>query len=157
MALSQDRKQILITGYGTGLSKKQQEAVNFRLDPGISDSQNASGVLGGANVDVETVIAGATGNRTPLSLDVTTSFITTAGNLNHVTLADGVLGQVKKIKHNVKVGGPPNNLIITPSNLAAGTTITSDAPQRSVTLMYDGDNWQVIAGEITGTAEFVIG
>ena len=148
--------QTLTSGYGEGLTKKQKKALGFALDPSISDSQDASGVLGGANVDVETVIAGATGNRTPLSLDVTTSFVTTAGNLQHVTLADGVLGQVKKIIHNVKVGGINNDLIITPSNLAAGTTITSDAEKRSVTLMYDGDNWQVIAGEITGTAEFVI-
>ena len=39
---------------------------------------------------------------------------------------------------------------------SGGTNITSDSHRRSITLMYDGDNWQVIAGEITGTAEMVI-
>ena len=146
-------KQTLTSGYGTGLTKKQKEAVSFRLDPGITDSQNAGGT---AAEDSESVVAGPTGNRTPLSLKTTTSFVTTGGNHQHVTLADGVLGQVKKIVHNAKVGGVNNDLIITPSNLAAGATITSDAPKRTVTLMWDGDNWQVIAGEITGTAEFEI-
>ena len=145
--------QTLTSGYGEGLTKKQKKALGFALDPSISDSQDASGVLGGANVDVETVIAGATGNRTPLSLDVTTSFVTTAGNLQHVTLADGVLGQVKRIMHTTKI---VQDLVITPTNFAAGTRMTSNIVPTSVTLMYDGDNWQVIAGEITGTAEFVI-
>ena len=71
------------------------------------------------------------------------------------------MGQVKRIVHSNRVG--TNDLVITPTNLAtlqadgsAGTTITSNLQKRSVTLMYDGGNWQVIAGEITGTAEMVI-
>lgn len=147
-------KQTLTSAYGTGLSKKQQEAVNFRLDPGVSDSQDASGVAGD---DMEGPVFGGAdaSNATALSLKTTTSLCVTNVNATHVSLADGVLGQVKRIIHQTRLGG--HNLVITPDNFAAGTNITSDAPRRSVTLMYDGDNWQVIAGEITGTAEFVIG
>jgi len=146
-------KQTLTSAYGTGLSKKQQEAINFRLDPGISDSQDSSG---GAGDDMESVFGGnGTGNATPLSLKTTTSLVATTTNKTHVSLADGVLGQVKRIVHSTRLGG--TSLVITPANFAAGDNITSDAHKRSVTLMYDGSNWQVIAGEITGTAEFVIG
>ena len=146
-------KQTLTSGYGTGLTEKQKKALSFRLDPGISDSQDGGGNVGD---DTETVLAGSTGNRTPLSLKTTTSIVTTAGFLNYVTLADGVLGQVKTIVHFQKIGGVSNNLIIVPSNFANGTSITSDAAKRTVTLLYDGDNWQIIAGEISDEAEFVI-
>ena len=90
-----------------------------------------------------------------LSTTSTVSFVTTATNSSHVSLADGITGQVKIIVH--KTRGNSVDLVITPANFAAGNTLTSNLPGRSVTLMYDGDNWQVIAGEITGTAEFVIG
>ena len=154
MALSQDRKQILITGYGTGLTDKQKQAVKFRLDPGITDSQDASGIAGD---DMEGPLFGGAdaNNATALSLKTTTSLCVTNTNQTHVSLADGVLGQVKRIVHSTRLNN--TSLVITPVNFAAGTNITSDARYRSVTLMYDGDNWQVIAGEITGTAEFVIG
>ena len=143
---------ILTSGYGTGLTKKQKEALAFRLNPGVSDSQDGSGVAGD---DMETVFGGADAdNATPLSLNVTTSLIITTTNKTHVSLANGILGQVKRIIHSIRVS--THNLVITPVNFAAGTNITSDKQKRSVTLMYDGENWQVIAGEITGTAEFVI-
>ena len=151
---------ILTSGYGTGLTKKQKEAVSFRLDPGISDSQDGGGGVGD---DIETVFGGADANNaTALSLKTTTSLVATTTNKTHVSLADGVLGQVKRIVHSTRLSNA--DLVITPVNFAglktdgsAGTNITSNLPKRSVTLMYDGDNWQVIAGEITGDAEFVIG
>ena len=146
-------KQTLTSGYGTGLTDKQKKALSFVLEPGINDSQNASGSSG---EDVEAVVGSGSGSPTPLSLKVTNSLITTAGNLNHVSLGDGVLGQVKTIIHITKLGSSNNNLVITPDNFANGSTITSDAANRSITLLYDGDNWQVIAGEIKGTAEMVV-
>tara|TARA_A100001515_G_C4439999_1_gene166673 strand:+ start:75 stop:527 length:453 start_codon:yes stop_codon:yes gene_type:complete len=147
-------KQTLITGYGTGLTDKQKQAVNFRLDPGIIDSQDASGEAGD---DMEGPVFGGAdaSNATALSLKTTTSLCVSNTNQTHVSLADGVLGQVKRIVHSNRLNN--TSLVITPANFAAGTNITSDTHKRSVTLMYDGDNWQVIAGEITGTAEFVIG
>ena len=146
-------EQTLTSAYGTGLSKKQKEAVSFRLDPGITDSQDASG---GVNDDIESVAATPIAAAAlQLSLKTTTSLVTSSGVTDsHVALGDGVLGQVKRIIHFNKVGS--NNLQIKPDNFAAGSKLTSDQAKRSVTLMWDGDNWQVIAGEITGTAEFVI-
>ena len=142
---------ILTSGYGTGLTDKQKKALSFAVHPSVSDSQDGSV---GIN-DIETVFGGADANNaTALSLDVTTSLIITASSKTHVSLADGVLGQVKIITHFNKIGS--NNLVITPVNFAAGTKITSDSHRRSITLMYDGDNWQVIAGELTDEAEFEI-
>ena len=143
-------EQTLTSAYGTGLTSKQKKAVNFTYtDPLIfgsaEDSSIEQGVLGGADAD----------NATALSLNHTVSQVTTASSRTHVSLADGVLGQVKIITHFGKIG--LNDLVITPVNFANGTNITSDTIRRTITLMYDGDNWQVIAGEITGTAEMVVG
>tara|TARA_R100000995_G_scaffold9603_1_gene4054 strand:- start:175 stop:624 length:450 start_codon:yes stop_codon:yes gene_type:complete len=145
-------KQTLTSGYGTGLTDKQKKALSFVVHPSVSDSRDGSGTAGD---DMEVVFGGADANNaTALSLDVTTSLAISGGTKTHVSLADGVLGQVKRIIHQTRI--PNNDLVITPANFAAGTNITSDLHKRSITLMYDGDNWQVIAGEITGTAEFVI-
>ena len=144
-------KQTLTSGYGTGLTDKQKKALSFTVHPSVSDSQDGSAGLN----DIESVLGGADANNaTALSLKTTTSLCISSGLGGHVSLADGVLGQVKRIIHSNRVGGA--DLVITPLNFAAGTNITSNLQKRSVTLMYDGDNWQVIAGEITGTAEFVI-
>jgi len=142
---------ILTSGYGTGLTDKQKKALSFAVHPSVSDSQDGSA---GIN-DIEAVFGGADANNaTALSLDVTTSLIITASSKTHVSLADGVLGQVKRIIHQTRI--PNHDLVITPVNFAAGTKITSDSHRRSITLMYDGDNWQVIAGELTDEAEFEI-
>mgnify|MGYP001209683019 FL=1 len=144
-------KQTLTSAYGTGLTSKQKKAVNFTYtDPLIFGSTEEGrsiekAVLGGADAD----------NATALSLNHTVSQVTTASSKTHVSLADGVLGQVKIITHFGKVGD--HDLVITPVNFANGTNITSDTLRRTITLMYDGNNWQVIAGEITGTAEMVVG
>jgi len=62
--------------------------------------------------------------------------------------------QVKVIVH--KTRSNTEDLVITPDNFANGTAITSNLGSRSVTLCFDGTNWVVIAGEITGTAEMVV-
>ena len=60
------------------------------------------------------------------------------------TLADGANGQIKTII-NVSTGGS-NNVVITPSNLRGGTTITLNAPGETVTCIFKNSNWNVIAG-----------
>ena len=59
-------------------------------------------------------------------------------------LADGVAGQIKMIL-NTSTGGT-NNVVITPSNLAGGTTITLNAPGETVTCMFKNSNWNILAG-----------
>ena len=104
---------------------------------------------------VQTVAAGnGSGNSVTLDADATFHFVTTATNSSHVTVADGVAGQVKYIIH--KTRSNTTDLVITPTNFPAGSTLTSNLGSRSVGLVFDGTNWQVISGEITGTAEMVI-
>ncbi len=134
-------KQILTSGYGTGLTANQKQSRAWVLDPQV--------------VSTETVAAGnGSGNAVALSTTATVSFVTAATNSTHISLADGITGQVKIIVHKTRSNS--EDLVITPANFAAGSTLTSDAASRSVTLLFDGTNWQVIAGEVTGTAEFVI-
>ena len=82
-----------------------------------------------------------------------TSFVNTATNKSHVSLADGIAGQLKIIFH--KTLDNTISLVVTPANFAAGATLTSASASRGVMLIFDGTNWQVL-GEVTGTAEFVI-
>ena len=134
-------KQTLTSGYGTGLTAKQKQSRAWVLDPQV--------------VSTETVAAGnGSGNAVAFSTTATVSFVTTATNSSHVSLADGITGQVKIIVHKTRSNNV--DLVITPANFAAGSTLTSNLGARSVTLLFDGTNWQVTAGEVTGTAEFVI-
>ena len=59
-------------------------------------------------------------------------------------LADGVAGQIKMIL-NTSTGGT-NNVVITPSNLAGGTTITLNAPGESAVCIFKASKWYVIGG-----------
>ena len=128
----------LQSGYGSGLTDKQKRALAVPMEP------------------FETVIISSATQPKALSLNHTVTKVITSAGGNSASLADGILGQVKTIIHFQKVGGS-SDLHIEPANFANGTSITSDAQRRAITLLYDGDNWQVIAGEITGTAEMVVG
>ena len=141
-------KQILTSGYGTGLSQTQKLSRAWVLKPTV--------------YSVETVNAGnGTSNATVLSSTTTVSLVATKASATHVTLGKLVEGQLKIIIHKSILGGNP--LVITPEDgiggssiFAAGDTLTSNAASRAVQLLFDGANWQVVAGEITGTAEMVI-
>ena len=139
----------LTSGYGTGLTDKQQLARAWVLPPPV--------------YSVESVTAGnGSGNATALSTTTTVSLVATKASATHVSLADGVEGQLKIIIHKTLSNGA--SLVITPEDgiggtdiFGAGATLTSDSAARAVQLWFDGTNWQVVAGEITGTAEMVIG
>jgi hypothetical protein len=95
------------------------------------------------------------GNATALSLVKPVSLVTTATNKSHVSLADGtVAGQIKYIIHIVR-----NNtvdLVITPANFRAGSTITTNLPNTPIGLIWSGSTWELLSGEYTGTQEAVI-
>ena len=59
-------------------------------------------------------------------------------------LADGVAGQIKMILNTSTSG--TNNIVITPDNLAGGTTITLDAPGESAVCIFKASKWYVIGG-----------
>ena len=139
--LSDGTTQTLVSGYGTGLSNKQKLSRAWVLKPTV--------------YSVESVTAGnGASNATSLSPTTTVSLVATKASATHVSLADGVEGQLKIIIHKTRAGS--NDLVITPANFGAGSTLTSDSAARAVQLLFDGANWQVVAGEITGTAEMVI-
>ena len=59
-------------------------------------------------------------------------------------LDDGVAGQIKMILNTSTSG--TNNVVITPDNLAGGTTITLDAPGESAVCIFKASKWYVIGG-----------
>jgi len=59
-------------------------------------------------------------------------------------LADGVGGQIKMILNTSTSG--TNNVVITPDNLAGGTTITLNAPGESAVCIFKASKWYVIGG-----------
>ena len=141
-------KQTLVSGYGTGLTNSQKLSRAWVLKPTV--------------YSVESVTAGnGASNATNLSITTTVSLVATKASATHVTLGKGIEGQLKVIIHKSILGG--NALVITPENgiggdsiLAAGDTLTSDSASRAVQLLYDGSNWQIVAGEISDEAEMVI-
>ena len=140
--------QILTSGYGTGLTDKQKLARAWVLKPTVYST--------------ETVAAGnGAGNATILSPTTTVSLVTTATNSTHVSLGKGVEGQLKIIIHKTRSNS--EDLVITPEDgiggssiFGAGSTLTSDSAARAIQLLFDGANWQVVAGEISDEAEMVI-
>ena len=120
---------------------KGYDVIKYTLSDG---SYSASTVAGG----------NGSGNAVALSPTITVSLVTTANNSTHVSLADGVEGQLKIIIHKTRSNS--KDLVITPANFGAGSTLTSNLGSRAVQLLFDGGSWQVVAGEITGTAEMVI-
>ena len=134
-------KQILTSGYGTGLTNTQKLSRAWIQKPLVLSAEEVTGGNG-------------SGNAVALSPTATVSLVATKANATHVSLVDGVEGQLKVIVHKTRAGS--NDLVITPANFANGTTITSNSANRAIQLLFDGLNWQVVAGEITGTAEMVI-
>lgn len=59
-------------------------------------------------------------------------------------LADGTAGQIKMILNTSTSG--TNNVVITPANLAGGTTITLNAPGESAVCIFKASKWYVIGG-----------
>ena len=139
--INDGNKQTLTSGYGTGLTDKQKLSRAWVLKPTVFSVESVTGGNG-------------SGNATALSTTTTVSLVSTKAGATHVSLADGVEGQLKIIIHKVRAGS--NDLVITPANFGPGSTLTSDSAARAVQLLFDGANWQVVAGEITGTAEMVI-
>ena len=83
---------------------------------------------------------------TSTAIDVITPVteVDATSNTAPCTLANGANGQVKTII-SVSTAGS-NDIVITPSNLRGGTTITLNAPGETVQLMFKNSNLNVIGG-----------
>lgn len=91
-------------------------------------------------------IAAATGGAISVTNYLTT--INTDAGGDNFTLADGTHeGQLKKILLLADGGG---NAVVTPANLAGGTTLTFDNAGEWVLLRWNGSEWRMI--DVNGVA-----
>ena len=67
---------------------------------------------------------------------------TSTGAAQVVSLANGVLGQVKICSHTVDAG----DVRITPANLDGGSYVALDAVGDTVVLLFNDGAWQIIGG-----------
>ena len=81
-----------------------------------------------------------------LATEATLIAITQAGN-QAMTLADGDPFQSKVIFMSAKGGA--GNAVLTPANLAGGTTVTFDAVSEYAEMRFMGTEWHVTAGTAT--------
>ena len=80
----------------------------------------------------------------PGAISVASSYcnLITTGASDAVTIPDGtIIGQILHIKH-LTDGGDAD---ITPANFADGTSINTAAAGDSITLMWTGSDWQLVA------------
>jgi hypothetical protein len=95
----------------------------------------------------QTSQTGITGDGSSVStIDVTSAVteVVATSAAAPCQMGDGVAGQIKMIL-NTSTGGT-NDVVITPTNLAGGTTITLNAPGESVVCIFKASKWYVIGG-----------
>ena len=95
----------------------------------------------------QTSQTGITGDGSTVStIDVTSAVteVVATSAAAPCTMGDGVAGQIKMIL-NTSTGGT-NDVVITPTNLAGGTTIKLNAPGESVVCIFKASKWYVIGG-----------
>ena len=117
---------------GTQINKKISAANLFNNIPTFLGLAQASEAI---TADASSQVANITSAVT--EVDATSA----VGNLS---LADGAEGQIKTFI-NVSTSGT-NNVVITPTNLRGGTTITLNAEGETVTCMFKNAKWNVLAG-----------
>ena len=117
---------------GTPINKKISAANVFNNIPTFLGLAQASEAI---TADASSQVANITSAVT--EVDATSA----VGNLS---LADGAEGQIKTFI-NVSTSGT-NNVVITPTNLRGGTTITLNAEGETVTCLFKNAKWNVIAG-----------
>ena len=116
---------------GTPINKKISAANVFNNIPSFLGLAQASEAI---TADASSQVANITSAVT--EVDATSA----VGNLS---LADGAEGQIKTFI-NVSTSGT-NNVVITPTNLRGGTTITLNAEGETVTCMFKNAKWNVLA------------
>ena len=117
---------------GTPINKKISAANVFNNIPSFLGLAQASEAI---TADASSQVANITSAVT--EVDATSA----VGNLS---LGDGAEGQIKTFI-NVSTSGT-NNVVITPTNLRGGTTITLNAEGETVTCMFKNAKWNVLAG-----------
>ena len=117
---------------GTPINKKISAANVFNNIPTFLGLAQASEAI---TADASSQVANVTSAVTEVNATAA------VGNLS---LADGAEGQIKTFI-NVSTSGT-NNVVVTPTNLRGGTTITLNAEGETVTCMFKNAKWNVIGG-----------
>ena len=117
---------------GTPINKKISAANVFNNIPSFLGLAQASEAI---TADASSQVANITSAVTEVDATSATGAL---------SLADGAEGQIKTFI-NVSTSGT-NNVVITPTNLRGGTTITINAEGETVTCMFKNAKWNVIAG-----------
>jgi len=117
---------------GTPINKKISAANVFNNIPTFLGLAQASEAI---TADASSQVADVTSAITEINATSATGAI---------SLADGTDGQIKTFI-NVSTSGT-NNVVITPTNLRGGTTITLNAEGETVTCLFKNAKWNVIAG-----------
>ena len=117
---------------GTPINKKISAANVFNNIPTFLGLAQASEAI---TADASSQVANITSAVTEVDATSATGAL---------SLADGAEGQIKTFI-NVSTSGT-NNVVITPTNLRGGTTITLNAEGETVTCMFKNAKWNVIAG-----------
>ena len=92
---------------------------------------------GGITAGIQTISGPGAINLTTLYTELTTT------GADAFSLANGAAGQIKIITLLVDGG----NATITPTTFSNGTSITMDAANDSVTMIYGTNGWQIIAAQ----------
>ena len=117
---------------GTPINKKISAANVFNNIPTFLGLAQASEAI---TADASSQVANITSAVTEVDATSATGAL---------SLADGAEGQIKTFI-NVSTSGT-NNVVITPTNLRGGTTITLNAEGETVTCMFKNAKWNVLAG-----------
>ena len=117
---------------GTPINKKISAANVFNNIPTFLGLAQASEAI---TADASSQVANITSAVTEVDATSATGAL---------SLADGAEGQIKTFI-NVSTSGT-NNVVITPTNLRGGTTITLNAEGETVTCLFKNAKWNVIAG-----------
>ena len=117
---------------GTPINKKISAANVFNNIPTFLGLAQASEAI---TADASSQVANITSAVTEVDATSATGAL---------SLADGAEGQIKTFI-NVSTSCT-NNVVITPTNLRGGTTITINAEGETVTCLFKNAKWNVIAG-----------
>ena len=145
-----DKKITQLTSLGTALSGVDLfHVVDDPSGTPINKSVSAANIFNfiptwlGLAQSSQTITADGS-SATAINVTTAVTEINATSATHAATLGTGVAGQIKMIL-NTSTGGT-NNVVITPANLAGGSTITLNAPGESVVCIFKASKWYVIGG-----------
>ena len=145
-----DKKITALTDLGTGLASADLfHVVDDPSGTPINKKVSAENVFNNIPswLGLKQAVQTLTGDGSTTLVANVTSAITTVNATSAtgtVSLADGSDGQIKTFINTSTSG--TNDVVITPANLRGYTTVTLNAEGETVTLLFKGSQWNIIAG-----------